>query len=92
VNQTISLRNLGASGISIQALTNSGTKSVKFVSAGVSHTENSVPYAFLGNSGSVYKPWTPKVGVYSITATGYSASNSSGIAGKSLTVTITITP
>jgi hypothetical protein len=91
-NQTISLSNPGAPTISIQALANSGAKSVKFVGAGVSRYENSAPYALLGNSGSVYKPWAPKVGVYSIIATGYSASSASGTAGKPLAVTITIVP
>jgi hypothetical protein len=58
----------------------------------LSRYENVAPYAFLGNSGKVYKPWMPKAGVHLITATGYSASNVSGTAGKPLTVTINIVP
>jgi hypothetical protein len=91
-NQTISLSDLGAPSISIQALTNSGTKSVKFEGTGILHSENYAPYALLGNSGSSYTAWTPKTGVYSITATGYSARNASGNAGKPFNITITIVP
>jgi hypothetical protein len=93
-SDTLSLSNLGASSISIQAVVNSGAKSVKFVSAeaGVSRTEGNAPWAFLGNSGSTYAPWKPVAKTYTITATGYSASSASGTAGKSVTVTINVIP
>jgi hypothetical protein len=93
-NDNLSLGNLGAASVSVQALTNSGAKSVKFVSAeaGVSRTEGSAPWAFLGNSGSSYTPWKPAAKKYTITATGYSASGAAGTAGKSVTVTINVTP
>jgi hypothetical protein len=93
-NDTLSLGSLGAASVSIQALSNAGTKSVKFVSteAGVSRTEGGAPWAFLGNSGTVYTPWKPTPKTYTVTATGYSASGASGTAGKSVTVTINVTP
>ncbi len=93
-NDTLSLGNLGAPSVSIQAISNSGAKSVKFDSAaaGVSRTEGSAPWAFLGNSGSSYTPWRPTVNGYSITATGYSASGASGTAGKAVTVNINVVP
>jgi acid phosphatase type 7 len=93
-NDTLSLGNLGAPSVSIQALANEGAKSVKFVSAeaGVSRTEGKTPWAFLGNSGSAYSPWKPAVKTYSITATGYSASGASGTAGKPMTITVNVIP
>lgn len=93
-SDTLSLGNLGAASVSIQALSNAGAKSVKFVSpeAGVSRTEGNAPWAFLGNSGSVYTPWKPTAKTYTVTATGYSASGAAGTAGKSITVTINVTP
>jgi hypothetical protein len=93
-SEALSLSNLGAPSISIQALSNAGAKSVKFVSAeaGVSRTEGNAPWAFLGNSGSTYTPWKPVAKTYTITATGYSASGASGTAGKSVTITINVTP
>ena len=93
-NDTLSLGNLGAASVSIQALSNSGARSVKFVSpeAGVSRTEGNAPWALLGNSGSVYTPWKPTAKTYTVTATGYSASGATGTAGKSITVTINVTP
>ncbi len=93
-NDTLSLSSLGAPTISIQAIANTGAKSVKFVSsaAGVSRIEGNAPWAFLGNSGASYTPWKPTVNSYSITATGYSASGASGTAGKALTVNINVVP
>jgi hypothetical protein len=93
-NDSLSLSKLGATSISIQALSNSGTRSIKFVSAeaGVSRTEGNAPWAFLGNSGSTYTPWKPTTKSYTITATGYAGGGASGTAGKSVTVTINVTP
>jgi hypothetical protein len=89
-NDTINLTTLGVPSISIQALAASGTESVKFEGAGVTRVESNPPYAFLGNSGTIYTPWAPAAGTYSITASGYSANNASGTAGKPLTVKLTI--
>lgn len=79
---------------SIQAISNAGAKSVKFVSAeaGVSRIEGSAPWAFLGNNGNAYTPWTPVVKPYTITASGYSAGAASGTAGKPLTININVVP
>lgn len=90
---TLNLSDLGATSISVKAQTNAGTKSVKFESAaaGVSRIEGSAPWAFLGNSGSVYTPWKPEARTYTITATGYSGSGASGTAGTPVTVTINVT-
>lgn len=93
-NDTLSLAKLGAAKVSIQAIANTGAKSVKFVSAqaGVNRTEGSAPWSFLGNSGNTYTAWNPTPKTYTITASGYSAGGASGTAGKSITVTIHVTP
>jgi hypothetical protein len=90
-NDTLDLSDLGASSISVQALTNPGAKSVRFESAGVSRIEGSAPWAFLGNSGAAYTPWKPEAKTYTITATGYSGPGATGTAGAPFTVTIKVT-
>ncbi len=89
-NDTINFATLGVSSISIQALAAAGAKSVQFSGAGISRTESAAPYALLGNSGPAYTPWTPAAGTYSITATGFSASNATGTKGNPQTITLNV--
>ncbi len=70
----------------------SGVGSVVFTEAGTSRTENFVPYAFKGDNGTKYNAWSPAPGVYSITATPYSAAGGTGTAGRPVTLTLTYDP
>ena len=69
----------------------SNTSSVVFTEGSSSRTESAAPYAFAGDSGGVYTPWTPAVGVYVIKATPFSASGGTGMAGRVATLTLTVT-
>jgi hypothetical protein len=94
-SDSLSLGNLGAASISIQAVAKPATQSVKFESAaaGVSRIEGKAPWAFLGNGGNSYTAWKPVANnTYTIKATGYSAGGASGTAGTPKTVTINVTP
>jgi hypothetical protein len=52
--------------------------------------ENIMPYVLFGNSGTDYFAWTPDVGSYSLMATPYSSSGSTGTAGIGLTVNFSV--
>jgi hypothetical protein len=45
-----------------------GTKSVVFKDVSRTWTENSPPFAYMGNKGPVYMPWSPTPGIYLINA------------------------
>ena len=66
--------------------------SVKFdVNNQFFNLENELPYTLTGdNYGSYFKPWIPKTGFYTLTATPYSKSNATGNAGKPLTIHFTV--
>ncbi|MFD1143007.1 T9SS type A sorting domain-containing protein [Larkinella insperata] len=49
-------------------------------------TENQSPYALFGDDDRNYRPWTPTVGSYSLTATAYSGAGATGGAGQPLTL------
>src|SRR5437867_5059648 len=90
---TINLAQIGKS-VSIRANTDPGiVGSVKFGLDANSNfrNENAAPYAMLGNNGNVYTPWNPSNGQHTITATPFTASNSTGTVGTPLTITVTIT-
>jgi Domain of unknown function (DUF4832)/Beta-galactosidase len=91
-DDTLSLADLGAPTVSIQAAANAGAKSVKIESAaaGVSRIEGAAPWAFLGNKGTKFAPWRPKAGTYTIKVTGYSGPGASGTAGKPVTITLNV--
>ncbi|MEA2710872.1 MAG: large repetitive protein [Phycisphaerales bacterium] len=76
---TINLADLPTKNLSIKALTEGATR-VVFELDGVVQDENSKPYAVRGNNpdGS-YIPWTPSVGMHSLTATPYNANGTPGI-------------
>ncbi|GAB3853117.1 hypothetical protein GCM10028822_21550 [Hymenobacter terrigena] len=54
-------------------------------------TENVAPYALFSDVNGVYNPWTPPVGNYQLTATGYSGANGTGTARPPLTISFTVT-
>jgi hypothetical protein len=53
--------------------------------------QNAFPFTLTGdNYGTYFTPWIPQAGAYAITATPYSQSNADGIAGRSLTLHVTV--
>ena len=72
----------------------SGVGSVLFTWTGAESgtaTESAAPYAMKGDTGGNYKPWTPKVGSYSLTITTYSGSGATGTVLQTRTLTFTVT-
>jgi uncharacterized protein (DUF1800 family) len=69
----------------------SGTRSVAFVDASSTRIENTAPYAYKGNAGSAYLPWSPAAGNHVFRATPYAASRGTGSAGTTATLTLTVT-
>ena len=69
----------------------SNVKSVVFTDGTTKRTENTAPYAYKGNNGPVYTPWSPAPGTVVIQAKPYSGSSGSGTAGATATLTLTIT-
>ncbi len=53
-------------------------------------TENAAPYTLEGDNNGNYNDWTPSIGNHTITATPYSESGGSGIAGVALTLTFVV--
>jgi N-acetylneuraminic acid mutarotase len=53
-------------------------------------TENAAPYALAGDTNGNYSPWTPTVGVHTVTATPYPQANAQGTAGTSHQVTLRV--
>jgi glucose/arabinose dehydrogenase len=68
--------------LSIKALFDFSPGSVKFDIDGVEQMESSAPFALKGNNpdGS-YIPWTPTVGMHTLTVTPYTGANGTGVAG-----------
>lgn len=66
------------------------TQSVVFqVDNRVIRIENSPPYALNGNMGTDYKAWTPEAtGMTYIEATPYSGKDATGVAGKTIAVSV----
>jgi hypothetical protein len=53
--------------------------------------QNALPYTLTGdNYGTYFKPWIPKAGAYTLTATPYSKANAGGDAGQPLTIHFTV--
>lgn len=69
----------------------SGIGSVKFAINDVAiRTENVAPYASGGDTYPDFYPWTLAPGIYSLTATPYTKSNATGVAGDSLRVNFSV--
>ncbi len=68
----------------------SSTKSVVFSDATTSRTENSVPYAYKGDSPKGYNSWRPVAGQYAINAQPFAGKGGSGTAGAVATLTLTV--
>ncbi|MBH8559378.1 InlB B-repeat-containing protein [Hymenobacter negativus] len=54
-------------------------------------TESAAPFALFSDVNGDYNPWTPPVGNYQLTATGYSGANGTGTARPPLTINFTVT-
>jgi uncharacterized protein (DUF1800 family) len=67
-------------------------KSVVFTDSfsSTSRTENTPPYAYKGNSGTVYAAWTPAAGNYVVNAKPYSGSSGSGTVGPTASFKLTV--
>jgi hypothetical protein len=65
--------------------------SVVFTDGSSTRTESTAPYAYKGDASGKYNPWTPTAGMYTITATTYSAAGGMGTLGVSATLALTIT-
>ena len=50
----------------------SGIKSVVFTDGSTTRTENTAPYAYKGNTGTIYAKWAPTAGRYVINAKPFS--------------------
>lgn len=76
--------------INLRANTSADTKSVRFWYDGnVYRTESTVPFAFSGDNNGNYNAWTPSLGVHTVTAIPYSATNAQGTAGTPVTIVFT---
>jgi hypothetical protein len=85
------LDDLKHKGQTIVANTTGQVGSVKFIlNNSLYNLENVIPYTFTGNSDTYFKPWIPKTGFYTLTATPYSKSNATGNTGKLLTIHLTV--
>jgi Domain of unknown function (DUF4832)/Beta-galactosidase len=76
--------------INIRANAN-GVGSVVFTDGRSTRIENTAPYAYKGNSGPTYYPWSPTAGTYLITAKPFKESQGRGIAGAPVTLTLSVT-
>lgn len=88
----ISFSALGTNKINVRANTSAGTKSVIFKFDGVNvRTESGIPYTMYGDAGvGNYNPWTPALGVHTITTVPYTKEGASGTAGALYTVSINV--
>jgi len=86
------LADLPSNQLSIRANTSGAIGSIVFKLNGETvQTENSAPYAFLGNSGADYFPWVPELGTYQISGAAYSARNGQGTLFDTDPITVTFT-
>jgi uncharacterized protein (DUF1800 family) len=67
-----------------------GVKSVVFTDGTSTQVENNPPYAYKGNSGRVFKPWSPAAGTYVISARPHAGSGGNGTPGPTATLTLTV--
>ncbi|HYO08061.1 MAG TPA: hypothetical protein VER17_03750, partial [Tepidisphaeraceae bacterium] len=88
---TFNLADKPTRNLSIKALT-SNAASVRFNIDGVEQLEDDAPFALKGNNpdGS-YIPWTPSVGMHTLTVTPYSGTKGTGVAGATSTLVFWVT-
>lgn len=88
----VSYSALGTNKINVRANTSTGTKSVIFKFDGVNvRTESGAPFTMYGDAGvGNYNPWTPALGVHTITTVPYTKEGASGTAGALYTVSINV--
>ena len=67
-----------------------GARSVVFVDATTTRMESTAPFAYKGNRGSVYTPWSPAAGAHVIAAKPYAGYRGSGAAGATARLTLTV--
>jgi hypothetical protein len=86
------LHDLKGAGQTIVANTTGQIGSVKFdVNNAFFMMQNASPYTLTGdNYGTYFKPWIPQAGAYAITARPYSKPDAGGVAGRSLTIHVTV--
>lgn len=90
---SVNLATLPTRNLNVRANTNPATvASVRFGYDGATSVsvESAAPYAFMGDSGGDYAPWTPSAGSHTLTATPFSGAGATGTAGGSLSVTFTV--
>jgi hypothetical protein len=86
---TIDLAQLPVEALNVRADTSPSTVgSVRIGLNGHFRTENNRPYSLMGDQGGDYEPWTPRTGVYTISATPYTEKGAAGAAGVAHTITI----
>jgi N-acetylneuraminic acid mutarotase len=91
----LNLNTLPTKNLNIKANTNPATiGSVKFNLTGQQNktiTESLAPYAFFGdNNKGDYYAWTPPAGNYTLTATPYTSSGGTGLAGTTISISFTV--
>jgi hypothetical protein len=90
---TLNLATLPTTRLNVRANTNPATVgSVRFGYDGATSVsvESSAPYAFMGDTGGDYAPWTPSTGTHTLTATPYPGAGATGTPGASLSITFTV--
>lgn len=88
----IDLTTISSTNLSIEALVDGATESVRFALPGNANvqTESVAPYALSGDSNGDFNSWSYSLGEQIVTATPYSASGASGTAGSAFTRSFTI--
>lgn len=83
--------NLLAAGsqLSIEAR-GSNLQSVRFTSTNHEQTESAAPYAFAGDDGVNFYPWTLPIGTHTVTVNGFSERAGAGTAGPSVNFSLKI--
>ncbi|MFC1610937.1 M14 family zinc carboxypeptidase, partial [Myxococcota bacterium] len=87
----INLSDLPTMSLNVRANTNpAAVGSVTFDLDGAAHTESFVPYAMANEQNGDFHPWTPTLGMHTLTATPFSESGGAGSPGISLTITFEV--
>lgn len=89
----LNLETLPARNLNIRANVSGFVESVKFSVPGDvnnGRVDSVAPYALAGDRRGDYRPWTPKAGTYTLTATPYSKNRAGGIAGVPGSLTFTV--